>query len=174
MFMKINQPPLSKTMHKKTLAFLAIATLFLGLPAFAQDTNAPAAASTGTNAPAADTTPKPDPAGTATGLSVDAQSPSGTFVVNAPADLSDDDKKDPAKVKKYADDKKAFDDYTAQAKLEPLAVKLSDSVGHNRVAINFMWTLITGFLVMFMQAGFALVETGLCRAKNAGHTMAMN
>ena len=37
-----------------------------------------------------------------------------------------------------------------------------------------MWTLVTGFLVMFMQAGFALVETGLCRAKNAGHTMAMN
>ena len=27
---------------------------------------------------------------------------------------------------------------------------------------------------MFMQAGFALVETGLTRAKNAGHTMAMN
>src|SRR5882672_6151817 len=174
MFMKINQPPLSKNMHKKTLAFLAIATLFSGLPAFAQDTNAPAAAATGTNAPAADTTPKPDPAGTATGLSVDAQAPNGTFVVNAPAELSADDKKDPAKVKKYAEDKKAFDDYTAQAKLEPLAVKLSDSVGHNRVAINFMWTLITGFLVMFMQAGFALVETGLCRAKNAGHTMAMN
>ena len=61
-----------------------------------------------------------------------------------------------------------------QAKIETLAVKLADSVGHNRVAINFMWTLITGFLVMFMQAGFALVETGLCRAKNAGHTMAMN
>jgi len=47
-------------------------------------------------------------------------------------------------------------------------------VGHNRVSINFMWTLITGFLVMFMQAGFAMVETGLCRAKNAGHTIAMN
>ncbi|HEY3234803.1 MAG TPA: ammonium transporter, partial [Polyangiaceae bacterium] len=28
--------------------------------------------------------------------------------------------------------------------------------------------------VMFMQAGFALVETGLCRKKNAAHTMAMN
>jgi Amt family ammonium transporter len=27
---------------------------------------------------------------------------------------------------------------------------------------------------MFMQVGFALVETGLCRAKNASHTMAMN
>src|SRR6266404_969790 len=175
MFMKINQPPLSKTMHKKTLAFLAILTLFLAQPGIAQpDTNAPAAAVAGTNAPAADTTPKPDPAGTATGLSVDAQAPNGTFVVTAPAELSADDKKDPAKVKKYADDKKAFDDYTAQAKLEPLAVKLSDSVGHNRVAINFMWTLVTGFLVMFMQAGFALVETGLCRAKNAGHTMSMN
>jgi ammonium transporter, Amt family len=135
-------------------------------------TNAVAAATT--NAAPADTTPKPDPAGTATGMSVDAQSPAGTFVTSAPADLSDDDKKDPAKVKKYADDKKAFDEYTAQSKVEPLAVKLSDSVGHNRVAINFMWTLITGFLVMFMQAGFALVETGLCRAKNAGHTMAMN
>src|SRR5664280_857376 len=119
--------------------------------------------------------PKPDPAGTATGSSVVAQDASGThFVVTAPADLSDDDKKDPAKVKAYNDTKKAFDDYTAQAKLEPLAVKLSDSVGHNRVAINFTWTLVTGFLVMFMQAGFALVETGLCRAKNAGHTMSMN
>ena len=27
---------------------------------------------------------------------------------------------------------------------------------------------------MFMQAGFAIVETGLCRAKNANHTMMMN
>jgi Amt family ammonium transporter len=88
--------------------------------------------------------------------------------------LSAEDQKDPAKVKAYNDAKKAFAEYTAQSKVEPLAVKLSDSVGHNRVSINFMWTLITGFLVMFMQAGFALVETGLCRAKNAGHTMSMN
>ncbi|HKU27420.1 MAG TPA: ammonium transporter [Candidatus Sulfotelmatobacter sp.] len=49
-----------------------------------------------------------------------------------------------------------------------------NQVGQNRIAINFVWTLITGFLVMFMQAGFALVETGLCRAKNANHTMMMN
>jgi Amt family ammonium transporter len=28
--------------------------------------------------------------------------------------------------------------------------------------------------VMFMQAGFALVEGGLCRAKNSSHTFAMN
>ncbi len=49
-----------------------------------------------------------------------------------------------------------------------------NQVGQNRIAINFVWTLVTGFLVMFMQAGFALVETGLCRAKNANHTMMMN
>jgi ammonium transporter, Amt family len=45
---------------------------------------------------------------------------------------------------------------------------------HNLFSINMVWTLVAGFLVMFMQAGFAMVETGLCRAKNAGHTMSMN
>ena len=49
-----------------------------------------------------------------------------------------------------------------------------NQIGQNKIAINFVWTLITGFLVMFMQAGFAIVETGLCRAKNANHTMMMN
>jgi ammonium transporter, Amt family len=51
---------------------------------------------------------------------------------------------------------------------------LVNQAGQNRIAINFVWTLVTGFLVMFMQAGFATVETGLCRAKNANHTMMMN
>ncbi len=51
---------------------------------------------------------------------------------------------------------------------------LVNMVGQNRIAINLVWTLITGYLVMFMQAGFAAVETGLCRAKNANHTMMMN
>jgi ammonium transporter, Amt family len=57
---------------------------------------------------------------------------------------------------------------------EPLAYKLADTVGHNRIALNMVWTLVAGFLVMFMQAGFAMVETGFTQAKNAGHTMAMN
>jgi Amt family ammonium transporter len=51
---------------------------------------------------------------------------------------------------------------------------LANQAGQNKIAINFMWTLICGFMVMFMQAGFAIVETGLCRAKNANHTMMMN
>lgn len=41
-------------------------------------------------------------------------------------------------------------------------------------AINFSWVLICGFLVMSMQAGFALVEAGLTRAKNAANIMMKN
>jgi Amt family ammonium transporter len=41
-------------------------------------------------------------------------------------------------------------------------------------AVNLAWVLVAAFLVMFMQAGFAMVETGFVRAKNAAHTMAMN
>jgi ammonium transporter, Amt family len=52
--------------------------------------------------------------------------------------------------------------------------QLYDRIAHNLYSINFVWTLVAGFLVMFMQAGFMLVETGLCRAKNAAHTAAMN
>ena len=51
---------------------------------------------------------------------------------------------------------------------------LANQVGQNKIAVNFVWTLITGYLVMFMQLGFALLETGLARAKNANHTMMMN
>src|SRR5258706_1869431 len=42
------------------------------------------------------------------------------------------------------------------------------------VSANMVWTLVTGFLVMFMQAGVALVVTGLTRSKNVAHTMSMN
>ena len=66
------------------------------------------------------------------------------------------------------------DDLKNLAVNEPLAAKLADVVGHNRVAINIAWMLVCGFLVMFMQAGFAMAETGFTQAKNAGHTMAMN
>jgi len=51
---------------------------------------------------------------------------------------------------------------------------IANMLGQNIIATNFVWTLLTGFLVMFMQAGFAIVETGLARAKNANHTMMMN
>ncbi|HUK92198.1 MAG TPA: ammonium transporter, partial [Blastocatellia bacterium] len=65
-------------------------------------------------------------------------------------------------------------DVPAKEPGKPTLPELIDAVGHNRIAINITWTLMGGFLVMFMQTGFALLETGFCRAKNASHTMAMN
>jgi Amt family ammonium transporter len=52
--------------------------------------------------------------------------------------------------------------------------KLASETGHLRISVNFVWLLVTGFLVLFMQVGFALLVTGLTRAKNAGHMMMMN
>ena len=62
----------------------------------------------------------------------------------------------------------------ADAKAGVTLPDVANQVGQNKIAVNFVWTLVTGFLVMFMQAGFAMVESGLCRAKNANHTYMMN
>src|SRR3954453_9746317 len=51
---------------------------------------------------------------------------------------------------------------------------VAQSSSRSYFSINFVWVLVAGFLVIFMQAGFALVETGLIRAKNVSHTMSMN
>lgn len=39
---------------------------------------------------------------------------------------------------------------------------------------NLLWIIIGAALVIFMQAGFALVETGMCRAKHAAHVVSTN
>jgi len=57
---------------------------------------------------------------------------------------------------------------------EPTLTEVAEAVGHNKIATNLIWTLFAAFLVMFMQAGFAMVETGFTRAKNVAHTMGMN
>ena len=56
----------------------------------------------------------------------------------------------------------------------PSAEDVATATEKNRVAINLDWLMLGGILVLFMQAGFALVETGFTRAKNAAHTMMMN
>jgi Amt family ammonium transporter len=58
--------------------------------------------------------------------------------------------------------------------VDSIAKAASTAAAANTVAINFVWTLIAGFLVMLMQLGFAMVETGFTRAKNAAHTATMN
>src|ERR1700678_583046 len=109
---------------------------------------------------------QPDPAGTATGDRSSAADAAGNpFVVPQPTDPTAPD---------YDKSKKDFDEYQAQAAKEPLALKLADNVGHLRIATNFSWTLLTGYLVLFMQAGFALLTCGLVRKKNAAHLMMLN
>lgn len=146
----------------KRLAGIGFLILFMlsARPVFAEDqvpkANPPSAAGQAAPAQPAPAAPapvsapelKPDPSGANTGGAGD--------VVGATAGA-------PTK-----------EDMEKLSKNEPLAAKLADVIGHNRIALNFMWTLITGFLVMFMQAGFAMAETGFTQAKNAGHTMAMN
>ncbi len=143
------------------LAFILVNAFAPRWLAAAADEAAPASP-----AAAAAPEPKPDPAGIATGDKTNAVDAAGNaFVVTEPTDKKASD---------YAEKKKAFDEYQAQAAKEPLAVKLADTVGHNRIAINFDWTLICGYLVLFMQAGFALLTCGLVRRKNAGHLMMLN
>jgi Amt family ammonium transporter len=91
---------------------------------------------------------KPDPSGLATGSG-------GDLIGLAPGNITEED-------------------YDQALRSEPFAAKLADLVNQNRLGINFVWALVTGYLVMFMQAGFALVEVGFTRAKNAMHTMMMN
>jgi Amt family ammonium transporter len=110
--------------------------------------------------------PQRDPAGIATGDKTTTSDAGGNaFVVPEPTDKTAPD---------YAKNKQAFDEFQAQAAREPLAVKLADNVGHLRISTNFSWTLVTGYLVLFMQAGFALLTCGLVRKKNAGHLMMLN
>jgi Amt family ammonium transporter len=47
-------------------------------------------------------------------------------------------------------------------------------LGQAKVALDTIWVLVTAFLVFWMNAGFALLETGLCQAKNAVNILAKN
>lgn len=51
---------------------------------------------------------------------------------------------------------------------------VADAVAQSKLGLNYVWIILTGCLIFFFQAGFAMVETGFTRAKNAMHTMAMN
>ncbi len=145
----------------------SLVTVIVNVRAWAQTS-----AGTTPSAPAAATTPAPagptpDPGGSTTGAAADVKDAGGNaFVPPSPSDSDDAATK--------ADKQKALDEYNTQAKTEPLAAKLAAAVGQTQIATNIVWTLVTGFLVMFMQAGFAMVETGFCRAKNAAHVIMTN
>jgi Amt family ammonium transporter len=62
----------------------------------------------------------------------------------------------------------ATDDVTA--KIDALTTASSDL----RIGIDTVWVLVAAMLVFFMNAGFGLVESGLCRAKNAVNILSKN
>ncbi len=47
-------------------------------------------------------------------------------------------------------------------------------LGSAKVALDTLWVMLTAFLVFWMNAGFALLEAGLCQAKNAVNILAKN
>ena len=56
----------------------------------------------------------------------------------------------------------------------PTAVTNKEAITLVQDHANYLWTLIAAVLVFFMQAGFAMVETGFTRAKNAINIMMKN
>jgi len=73
-----------------------------------------------------------------------------------------------------ADEVQALRDAGDQPATKADIAKTLDAIGQSATALNFVWVLFSGFLVMFMQAGFAMVETGFCRAKHAAHVIMTN
>ena len=58
--------------------------------------------------------------------------------------------------------------------LSTAALAQEVSVGEVAAALDSVWLVVAAILVMFMQAGFALVEAGFTRAKNAGNIIMKN
>jgi Amt family ammonium transporter len=52
--------------------------------------------------------------------------------------------------------------------------QLDQTLAQYSLAIDTVWVLIAGFLVFFMQAGFAFLEAGFVRAKNVGNILMEN
>ncbi|HEX9880638.1 MAG TPA: ammonium transporter [Candidatus Binatia bacterium] len=56
----------------------------------------------------------------------------------------------------------------------PFTRELMDQLGGFKIAMDTTWTLVAAFLVMFMGLGFAMLESGLCRAKNTVNILSKN
>jgi Amt family ammonium transporter len=59
----------------------------------------------------------------------------------------------------------------ADAEAAPASSLSTDEI---KVMLDTLWVMITGFLVFFMNLGFACVESGMCRAKNAVNILSKN
>ncbi len=65
-------------------------------------------------------------------------------------------------------------DVAAQTAGSPTAAEIAADLGHVKISLNLFFLIFGGALVFFMQAGFAMVETGFSRSKNAVHVIMTN
>ena len=56
----------------------------------------------------------------------------------------------------------------------PFTKEMADAIAYNKIAVDTVWVLATAFLVFFMNLGFGMVESGLCRAKNTVNILSKN
>jgi len=56
----------------------------------------------------------------------------------------------------------------------PTLMEVAQDLGHLKIGTNLFFIIMGVALIFFMQAGFMLVETGFCRAKNAAHVAMTN
>jgi Amt family ammonium transporter len=62
----------------------------------------------------------------------------------------------------------------AEVEEKPTLTSISETLSTKGVALDTVWTLLAGVLVMFMQAGFAMLTAGFTRAKNACNMLMKN
>ncbi len=65
-------------------------------------------------------------------------------------------------------------DVSAATTGSPTGEELANELGHVKVSLNMFYLIFGGALVFFMQMGFAMVETGFSRSKNAVHVVMTN
>jgi Amt family ammonium transporter len=56
----------------------------------------------------------------------------------------------------------------------PTPAELAETLANQKMIMDTLWVMVAGFLVFFMNAGFALIEAGLCRAKNTSTILTKN
>ncbi|MEO7193101.1 MAG: ammonium transporter [Vicinamibacterales bacterium] len=54
------------------------------------------------------------------------------------------------------------------------AAAAAPAIDNTKVALDTIWVMITAFMVFFMNLGFAMVESGLCRQKNTVNILFKN
>ena len=64
--------------------------------------------------------------------------------------------------------------YAAVAQTPAAAPTTGEQLASLKVGMDTMWVMVAGMLVFFMNAGFAMLETGFCRQKNAVNVLAKN